>query len=113
MKIFWQVQNNETVIDPINKVNSRNKAISIFVFDFSNLYTNIPHHKLKSVMGELINFLIINKNVDFLYKTSLKLAIDYLLDNHYFTLGSLSFCQLIEIPMGSDLCYGKLIFILL
>ena len=83
------------------------------MFDFSNLYTNIPHHKLKSVMGELINFLIINKNVDFLYKTSLKLAIDYLLDNHYFTLGSLSFCQLIEIPMGSDLCYGKLIFILL
>ena len=26
------------------------------MFDFSPLYKDIPHHKLKSVMGELINF---------------------------------------------------------
>ena len=52
-------------------------------FDFSTLYTNMPHHKLTPVMGELINTvpmmgmknslgslgmvlveLIINKNID-------------------------------------------------
>ena len=26
------------------------------MFDFSTLYKNIPHQKLKSVTGELINF---------------------------------------------------------
>ena len=35
-------------------------------------------------------------------KTSLKLAINYLLDSCYFTLGGMCFGQLIGIPMGSD-----------
>ena len=40
----------------ISKVSSRNEAISISIFHFSNLYTNIPHHKLISMIGELDNF---------------------------------------------------------
>ena len=55
VKALWLVQSNQSVIDTINKLNSRNKAISISIFDFSTLYTNMPHHRLKSVMGELIN----------------------------------------------------------
>jgi len=35
-------------------------------------------------------------------KTSLKLAINYLLDNCFFTMGTMCFRQLIGIPMGSD-----------
>ena len=45
----------QSVIDTKNKSNSRNKAASIFTFDLSALYTNIPYVKLKSVMRELIN----------------------------------------------------------
>lgn len=36
------------------------------------------------------------------HKTSLNLAILYLLDKSYFTLGSMFFRQLIGIPMGFD-----------
>ena len=73
-------------------------------------------------MGELINFCFNGGDKEFigitrygaiwtnsqekykLYfnKITLKLAINYLLDNCYFTLGSMCFCQLIGIPMGSD-----------
>ena len=43
-------------MNTVNKLNSRNKTISISMFNFSILYANIPHDKLKSVMRELINF---------------------------------------------------------
>ena len=35
-------------------------------------------------------------------KSSLKLAIDFLLDQCYFNVGNLIFRQVIDIPMGSD-----------
>ena len=56
VKTFWPVQSNQYFIDAINKWNSRNKFISISTFDSSTLYTNIQHHKLKSVIGELVSF---------------------------------------------------------
>ena len=73
------------------------------MFDFSSPYRNIPHHKLKSMMGELINFCFnggdkvlngITKpdaswtndqqkyNLSF-NETPFKLAINCLLDNFY------------------------------
>ena len=55
LKKFWSAENNQTVTDARNKINSTNKAISIFTFDFFTLYTNIQHHKLKSVMREFID----------------------------------------------------------
>ena len=87
-------------------MNSRNKAISVSNFDFSALNTSILHHKLKSVMEELINFCLSEKNKEFIgitrygaiwhniqekyrlffNKTFLKLAFNYLLDNCYFLL---------------------------
>ena len=55
LKKFWSAENNQTVTDALNKINSRNKAISIFTFDFITLYTNIQYCKLKSVMREFID----------------------------------------------------------
>ena len=92
---------------------------SISMFDLSSLYTNIPHHQLKSVMGQLINFCFNGGDEEFIgttrycansqqkhrlsfNKSSSKLAFNYLLDNSYFTLGSMCFRRLIGIPMGSD-----------
>ena len=47
VKSFWRVQNNQPATDAIKKLNSRNKTLSIATYDSFNLYTNIPHNKLK------------------------------------------------------------------
>ena len=97
------------------------KTILISTFNFSALYRNIPHHELKSVTGEFINFCNVGgkesigitkygaiwTNSQEKYrlcfnKKSLKLTINYSLDNSHFTLGSMCFHQLIGIPMGFD-----------
>ena len=56
VKSFWVVQNNKPVIDAIHKLNHRNKASSIATFDFSTLYTKIPHDKLINVLNILTDF---------------------------------------------------------
>lgn len=66
VKTFWPIQNNQIVIDAINKTNSRNKAMSLSTFDFSTLYTKIPHQKFKSVMGKLINFCFSSRVKEFI-----------------------------------------------
>ena len=119
---FRTEQSNCHRLETINKINSRDKAFPISTFDFSTLYANIPCHKLKFLLRELIKFCLNGREKEFIGiskhdaiwtnnqqkyrfsvdKTSLKLAIDYLLDNWYFTLGSTFFRQLIGIPMMSD-----------
>ena len=119
---FWVVQSNKPVFKAINKLNKRNKAKSITTFDFSTLYTKLPHNKLLKVLHKLIdfcfdggtkNFILINKfgarwidnrkNDQLCFsKQDIKDAVTYLLCNCYFTVGSKLFCQIIGIPMGSD-----------
>ena len=53
---FWVVQSNKPVFTAINKLNKRNKAISISTFDFSTLYTKLPHNQLLKVLHKLIDF---------------------------------------------------------
>ena len=43
-KSFWPAQNNQPVIDAIQKVNSRSRALSMAAYDF---HTNMSHIKLK------------------------------------------------------------------
>lgn len=63
VKTFWPIQNSQTVIDTMKKINLRNKVISISTFHFSTRYASIPHHKLKSAIGEPINVsMIVIKN---------------------------------------------------
>ena len=56
VKSFWSVPNNESFIDVIKKLNSRNKALSIATYKLSTLYTNIAQNKLKNMMKKLINY---------------------------------------------------------
>ena len=49
-------QNNQSVIDAINIPKVGNKALSIVTYDFSALYSNKRHNKLKNVMRKLITF---------------------------------------------------------
>ena len=122
VKTFWVIQNNKPVIDSINRINAKRKAKSISTFDFSTLYTKIPHNKLIKVMNEMVDFsfqgdshkvLAVSKSgCRWVYsspkgstifsKKTTKLAIKYLMDNCYFTCGGQLFRQKIGIPMGSD-----------
>ena len=103
-------------------MNSRGSARSISTFDFSTLYTKIPHDKLIFVLNDLIDFCFkggTNKyvalsssgahwrsepNDDYTCydKEKVKSAVKYLIDNCYFTLGGQLYRQSIGIPMGSD-----------
>ena len=123
VKTFWCVQNKDPILDSITSLNERKRAKSVSTFDFSTLYTKIPHDKLIEVLDSLIDFcwkgydgkkiVISNKfakwsdevkpkenisftNVDF------KKSVSFLLNNCFFKVGKSLFRQKIGIPMGSD-----------
>ena len=120
---FWVVQKNKPVIDAMNGLSKRRKTTSVSTFDFSTLYTKLPHNKLLMVLHSLIDFSFhrgesiyitdnnygaswvknIKDNVICLNKQQIKDEVAYLLLNCYFTVGPKIFCQIIGIPMGSDL----------
>ena len=53
---FRVVKNNKPAPDAIKKLNARSKGTSASTFDFSNLYTEIPHDKLISVLNSIVDF---------------------------------------------------------
>ena len=119
---FWVIQNNKPVTKTIKKLNRRHKALSISTFDFSTLYTKIPHKKLVNVLHSLIDFCFdggenkyigvskygakwvkdTSKYKSYFDKQGIKKAVSYLLDNCFFTVGTKLLRQVIGIPMGSD-----------
>ena len=119
---FWIIQNSQPVLDTLHKINSRNNAKTISSFDFSTLYTNIPHTKLFDELSGIIKFIFRggtrysisicrfgvarwtrypNKSIKYDLDKILK-AIKFLLDNCHFKFGNKLFRQVIGIPMGSD-----------
>ena len=116
------IENNEAVINSLRKVSKSRRAKRISTFDFSTLYTNIPHDKLINVLNELIDFCFKgweNKHIavtkygakwvtdvtkhDLVFsKDKIKDALKFLMSSCFFTLGNLLFKQVIGIPMGSD-----------
>ena len=120
-KKFWVVQNSFPIVEKLDRINSRKNAKSISTFDFSTLYTTIPHNKLIDVLSEIIEFVFksnirnrigfspssvywTSKGVDKRYFTKQRLieAISFLITKCYFTIGNLVFKQDIGIPMGID-----------
>ena len=53
---FWVIQNNSPVTNRINKINKNKKGHSIRTFDFSTLYTKIPHNLLLNALNEIVDF---------------------------------------------------------
>ena len=43
---FWVLQNVDPVLDKLKAINKRKNAKSIATYDFSTLYTSIPHNDL-------------------------------------------------------------------
>ena len=106
----------------MNWLNKWRKGTSVAAFDFSTMYTKLPHNKRLMVCNSLIDFCFdggeckyiavnnygarwvknIKDNVVCLNKQQIKDAVAYLLLNCYFTVGPKIFCQIIGISMGSD-----------
>lgn len=120
---FWVIQNSTPVLETLDKINSRNNAKVVSSFDFSTLYTKIPHAKLFDELFGIIKFIFkggasteisINKlgiprwtkktrsSRSSYDKDKIMKAVKYLLDNCYFKFGNRLFRQIVGIPMGSD-----------
>ena len=119
---FWVLENTEPILDKIKSINRRKGAKSISTYDFSTLYTKLPHNKLINELHKLIDFVFeggdrnyikINKwgraswgkkskNVTGYTCHSLKVAVKHLIQNCFFTVGNTVLRQAIGIPMGID-----------
>ncbi len=119
---FWVLQNIEPVLDIIKNINRKKGAKSIATYDFSTLYTKLPHDKLIKELHKLIDFVFeggdrkyikINKwgkaswGKKFKDSTgytrhSLKVAVKHLIQNCFFSVGNTVLRQAIGIPMGID-----------
>ena len=122
VKTFWVIQNNEHVLNSIKRLNKYSSFRSMATFDFSTLYTKIPHEKLLDVMNKITDFCFQGGSHELLSlsksraswvaknnrsgvkftKSLFKEALDYLMNNCFFTFGNKIFRQTIGIPMGSD-----------
>ena len=120
--MFWVLQNSDPVIDKLNSINRRKRAKSIATYDFSTLYTKIPHNKLIQRLSAIIDFAfcggdkncirIASNGVAFwgkkvrgipgFTKSALKGALRHLIVNCYFSVGNIVMRQAIGIPMGID-----------
>jgi len=120
--MFWIVDNSLSVHKLLKQCDT--KANNLGTYDFSTLYTSIPHDKLKIQMSWVIerafkgmnkkyikinkfcarwsNKKALNSDVVFLDLGTLIKMITWLIDNTYVVIGDIVFRQTIGIPMGTD-----------
>ena len=61
---FWSIKNSN---DVLNKLKSKNfQASKLSTYDFSTLYTTLPHHLIKDKLIDLINRTFIRENTQYL-----------------------------------------------
>ena len=120
IKTFWTIQNSYWVISSINKLNNCKAAKSMTIFNFSMLYTKIPHDKLLYILNEITDFAFKGGTRDYVdfnpvvfwsmpksktgrsYSPQEIKCLEFLINNRFFEVGSKIFCQVIGIPRGSD-----------
>ena len=124
-KSYWIIDNSEDIHRDIKQLNNKKKASTIYSYDFTKLYTNIPHGMLKDnilyVIEEVFkikeypDFIKINMksatwakkkpdktNVMYLNKDDVLSLLEYLLNNIYVKYRDNIFRQVIGVPMGTD-----------
>ena len=90
------------------------------IFNFSMLYTKIPHDKLLYILNEITDFAFKGGTRDYVdfnpvvfwsmpksktgrsYSPQEIKCLEFLINNRFFEVGSKIFCQVIGIPRGSD-----------
>ena len=125
--MFWVIQNSNMFISKMNDINLRKGAKDISTYDFSTLYTKLPHDDLIRVLNILIDFVFDCKNLPAeklkkyitvndhntywskkkygdrsFTKSNVKDMVSYLIKECNFQFGTQIFSQKIGIPMGID-----------
>ena len=131
--MFWSIKTSGEVL---NKVKSRGfRATSLSTYDFSTLYTTLPHNLIKEKLINLIEwtfkrecspYIACNERHAFFTSEDTKRyklwscqnvceALIYLLDNIYIRFGTKLYRQIVGIPMGTNCAplVADLFFILL
>jgi len=119
---MWIIHNSNSVHTKIARSNSEKRSRHLRTYDFSTLYTSIPHKKLKFRIAKVIRDAFADSKKSFIsiYKHNAKWTdnprkntlawtcediikhIDWLIDNIYVIFGDQLFRQAIGIPMGTD-----------
>ena len=118
--LFWSIKTSGEVL---NKLKSRGfRATSLSTYDFSTLYTTLPHNLIKEKLINVIEwtfkregspYLACNKRQTFFTSEDTKRyklwscqnvceALIYLLDNIYIRFGTKLYSQIVGIPMGTN-----------
>ena len=123
---FWVIENSFPVIEKLEQINAKRNAKDISTYDFSTLYTKLPHDDLIQNLNEMIDFAFEGgktkkgnrkyltvtkfsaywtkkkKGDNSFTKQQIKLLVTHLIKETYFQIGNLLFKQCIGIPMGID-----------
>ena len=120
---FWIIDNATEVLKKLKKVNRTKGARNFDSFDFSTLYTNIPHDLLLDSISQLISeayrirgakYLIVQGDGTAYWSNTMSTRdhsitedqlvkqIKFLVENIYIQVGNKIFRQTIGIPMGTD-----------
>ena len=118
--LFWSIKNSGEVL---NKLRSRGfRATSLSTYDFSTLYTTLPHNLIKEKLINLIEwtfrregspYIACNERQAFFTSEDTKRyklwscqnvceALIYLLDNIYIRFGTKLYRQIVGIPKGTN-----------
>ena len=120
VNLFWSIKNSMDILEKLKNINFRASLLS--TYDFSTLYTTLPHILIKSKLTELIQktfaredrtFLACNHSRAFFTNAYLDdytmwtcsdvcNALIFLLDNIYVRLGDTVYRQVVGIPMGTN-----------
>ena len=122
---MWILKNSKQLLDNL-QTNSITSINSIKTFDFSTLYTTIPHDKLKSRLTTIVHqafcfkngkkryeYIVVNHNSTYFVKNhsnakhkytehDIVRMINFLIDNIFVECGGEVFQQVIGIPMVTN-----------
>ena len=122
---IWILKNSKELLEHLQAPNF-NHITSIKSYDFSTLYTTIPHQKLKSRLSTIIRNSFIHKNGNCRYKflvlsregpyfnkehsdsknkyteDDIVNMLEFLVDNIFVVFGGKVFQQIVGIPMGTN-----------
>ena len=120
--MFWPIKNSGEVLSKLKDIGYQ--ATSLSTYDFSTLYTTLPHNLIKEKLLDLIERTFYKKEGKLYLSCNAKKAfftsadhyrgyhlwscqnvcdaLSFLLDNIYFRFGTKLYRQIVGIPMGTN-----------
>ena len=92
--IFWSIKNSNEVLKKLETLN--NQASSISSYDFSTLYTSLPHNLIKSKLVNLIKKTFLSLKCDFIACNENKAFFTNGVFHNYTMWTSKMFCEALE-----------------